>query len=74
MSTYSHPALTPSFMSSKIASCASSGHMPPCDAVRLSADGKAPTQPQVPDYDYVARQLAALRQRSTLPTATPSGR
>ncbi|KWU47540.1 putative ARO1-Pentafunctional AROM polypeptide [Rhodotorula sp. JG-1b] len=33
----------------------------------LSADGKAPTQPQVPDYDYVARQLAALRQRSTLP-------
>ncbi|GAA5914631.1 hypothetical protein JCM8208_002097 [Rhodotorula glutinis] len=33
----------------------------------LSADGKAPTSPQVPDYGYVAHQLAALRQRSTLP-------
>jgi pentafunctional AROM polypeptide len=33
----------------------------------LSKDGKTPTRPQVPDYDYVARQLAALRQRSTLP-------
>ncbi|GAA6053965.1 hypothetical protein NBRC10513_002836 [Rhodotorula toruloides] len=33
----------------------------------LSADGKTPTKPQIPDYDYVAVQLAALRQRSTLP-------
>lgn len=33
----------------------------------LSADGKTPTSPQVPDYAYVALQLAALRQRSTLP-------
>ncbi|GAA6025727.1 hypothetical protein JCM10207_008891 [Rhodosporidiobolus poonsookiae] len=33
----------------------------------LSADGKTPTSPQVPNYNYVALQLAALRQRSTLP-------
>lgn len=33
----------------------------------LSEDGKTPTKPQVPSYNYVAKQLAALRQRSTLP-------
>ncbi|GAA5994414.1 pentafunctional protein ARO1p [Rhodotorula paludigena] len=33
----------------------------------LSADGKTPTSPRVPNYDYVAVQLAALRQKSTLP-------
>ncbi|GAA5896873.1 hypothetical protein JCM6882_005055 [Rhodosporidiobolus microsporus] len=33
----------------------------------LSADGIAPTKPRVPDYNYVAVQLAALRQKSTLP-------
>ncbi|GAA5922264.1 hypothetical protein JCM1841_001387 [Sporobolomyces salmonicolor] len=33
----------------------------------LSADGVAPTQPQIPNYDYVAIQLAALRQKSALP-------
>ncbi|GAA5985323.1 hypothetical protein JCM11641_005394 [Rhodosporidiobolus odoratus] len=33
----------------------------------LSSDGKTPTLPHVPNYDYVARQLAALRQKSTLP-------
>jgi hypothetical protein len=113
MSTYSHPALTPSFMSSKIASCASSARAPSrpalggrqgadsaassglrlrcaparCSAPALDAES-APCRPpragrlgargrrrrrsahqtcREPDYDYVARQLAALRQRSTLP-------
>ncbi|SCV70708.1 BQ2448_3470 [Microbotryum intermedium] len=33
----------------------------------LSPDGVAPTQPVVPSVAFVATQLAALRQRSTLP-------
>ncbi|GAA6010072.1 hypothetical protein JCM11491_005854 [Sporobolomyces phaffii] len=33
----------------------------------LSPDGKSPTTPTVPKYEYVALQLAALRQKSTLP-------
>lgn len=33
----------------------------------LSPDGKTPTKPTIPKYEYVALQLAALRQKSTLP-------
>ncbi|GAA6039123.1 hypothetical protein JCM8097_005337 [Rhodosporidiobolus ruineniae] len=33
----------------------------------LSQDGKTPSTPTVPNYEYVAVQLAALRQRSLLP-------
>lgn len=43
-----------------------------CDAIEIRADllhtsGEVQTDPHIPDHQYVANQLAALRQRTSLP-------